>query len=64
MALEVPDRNLIVKTTYDDAGLATVLATYKADGLTMEMIKPFYTDHNEFFTATMPDRLKFVELEP
>ncbi len=58
VAYEIPERNFIVKETFDKRGLATVMATYKAEGLTWEMIKPFYDDPQEFFDATMPETLQ------
>ncbi len=54
----MPERNFIVKETFDERGLGTVMATYKAEGLTWEQIRPFYDDPQSFFEATMPGRRK------
>ena len=60
----MPERNLIVKETFDEKGLATVLASYKADGLTIEMIKPFFDDPKNFFKETMSNRMEAFDMAP
>ncbi len=63
VAHEDPERNFISKKAFDKSGLASVLTWIKADGMTMEMIRPYYDDPLDFLTKFKSDRIKVVELE-
>ena len=62
--LAIPERNFISKLTKDKDGHATSLLTiYKADGLTMEQIQPYYNDPYPFIKENMPNSWQAVDIE-
>ena len=62
--LEIPERNFVSKLTKDEGGHATsLLSIFKADGLTMEQIQPYYNDPYPFIKENMPDSWQAVDID-
>ena len=47
VVVEMPEKNFIAKAKTDDDGPVTLLSHIKADGLTLEKLRPFFDDPKE-----------------